>query len=350
MSELHHFGWYAARIKKQLPKDVFKPVPARLFGGLAYVIIVAAAFVLITFFQLHFLINIGLSVVIGASFASLGFLGHEILHGTVVRKPWLRDILGAIAFWPLSTGPKLWRKWHNITHHVHTQHEDNDPDAWPTLEKISKMKGIRAVYRLPLPVRAFFSFLSLSVQFTAHSLKMFVMYLKEFKPRKQPAVFFQAAAPWISWIGLLFIIGFQNWFFVYLLPLFIANFIVMAYISTNHRLNPLVEVNDPLANSLSVTVPKWVDVIHFNFSYHTEHHLFPGMSSKYYPLVKQHIKENWPERYHEMPMGQALKALWKTPRPYFQGNQLVDPRRVETYGSLGNGLDPDNIQSTSYKD
>ena len=54
-------------------------------------------------------------------------LGHEILHGTVVRKAWLRDFLGAIAFMPLSTGPKLWRKWHNATHHVHTQHEENDP-------------------------------------------------------------------------------------------------------------------------------------------------------------------------------------------------------------------------------
>lgn len=66
-------------------------------------------------------------------------LGHEILHGTVVRKAWLRDFLGAIAFMPLSTGPKLWRKWHNATHHVHTQHEENDPDAWPTLEKLKRV-------------------------------------------------------------------------------------------------------------------------------------------------------------------------------------------------------------------
>ncbi|PSL50640.1 fatty acid desaturase [Salsuginibacillus halophilus] len=350
MSELHHFGWYAASIKKHLPQDVFKPVPARLFGGLAYLTIVIGSFLLIGLFDLHLLLNLALSFIIGASFAGMGFLGHEILHGTVVRKPWLRDILGAIAFWPLSTGPKLWRKWHNITHHVHTQHGDDDPDAWPTLEKISKMKGFRLVYRLPLRIRATFSFASLAIQFTAHSLKMFTVYIKEFKPRKQPAVLFQTLAPWITWIGLLFIIGFQNWLFAFLIPLLIGNFIVMAYISTNHRLNPLVPVNDPLANSLSVTVPKWVNVIHFNFSYHTEHHLFPGMSSKYYPLVKEHIKSMWPERYHEMPMAKALKALWQTPRVYFDDNELVDPRKAETYGSLGNGLDPSNIQSRSYKD
>ena len=68
-----------------------------------------------------------------------------------------------------------------------------------------------------------------------------------------------------------------------------------------------------------------VDVIHFNFSYHTEHHLFPGMNPKYYPLVKQHIKEMWPERYHEMPMTQALIALWRTPRVYFERNEPIDP-------------------------
>ncbi|QHE51859.1 acyl-CoA desaturase [Pontibacillus sp. HMF3514] len=345
MKELHSFSWYAKHVKKHLPKDAFKPVPARLFGGLAYLLITVASFLLIGLLNFHPLINLLFSVVIGFSFAGLGFLGHEILHGTVVRKPWLRDILGAIAFFPLTTGPKLWRKWHNMEHHVHTQHEENDPDAWPTLEKISKMKAFRWVYRLPFSVRAFFSFASLTVQFTAHSMKMFTMYIKEFKPKTQPKVWLQIALPWATWISLIFVMGLEKWVFAFLIPLLIANFIVMAYISTNHRLNPLVPVNDPLANSLTVTVPKWVDVIHFNFSYHTEHHLFPGMSPKYYPLVKKHIKEMWPERYHEMPMGKALKALWNTPRVYFENYELVDPNQGAMYGSLGYGLDPDNVKS-----
>jgi fatty acid desaturase len=131
---------------------------------------------------------------------------------------------------------------------------------------------------------------------------------------------------------------------MFFLPLLIANLIVMAYISTNHRLNPTTDVNDPLANSLTVTVPKWVDVLHFNFSYHTEHHLFPGVSSKYYPYVKQLIKEHWPERYHEMRFDQALLALWKTPRPY-HNHDLIDPSNGNVFGTLGNGLDPENIRS-----
>ncbi|WP_078592494.1 fatty acid desaturase family protein [Evansella clarkii] len=343
MKDLHTFGWYAARVSKHLPKEAFKPVPTRLFGGLAYLITVVSGFLMIGLLNLHPLLNLLISGVIGLSFAGLGFLGHEILHGTVVRKPWLRDFLGAVAFWPLSTGPQLWRKWHNLTHHVHTQNDEKDPDSWPTLEKISKMKFLVWIYKLPLPVRAFSAFASLTVQFTMHSLKCFIMYIKEFQPKKRPKVWLQAILPWATWIGLMFVMGFEKWLFAFLIPLLIANFVVMAYISTNHRLNPITPVNDPLANSLTVTVPKWVNVLHFNFSYHTEHHLFPAMSSKYYPLVKEQIIKMWPERYHEMPMHKALAALWKTPRVYFQQNELVDPQGGTIYGSLGHGLDPENI-------
>ena len=343
MKELHTFGWYASRVSKHLPEEAFKPVPARLFGGLAYILVIVSGFLMIGFLNLHPILNLLISGVIGMSFAGMGFLGHEILHGTVVKKPWLRNTLGAIAFWPLSTGPQLWRKWHNMTHHVHTQSDGKDPDAWPTLEKISKLKFFVWVYKLPLFIRAFAAFASLTVQFSLHSIKCLTMYIKEFQPKKRPKVWMQAILPWASWIGLMFIMGFEKWVFAFLIPLLIANFIVMAYISTNHRLNPITPVNDPLANSLTVTVPKWVDVLHYNFSYHTEHHIFPAMNPKYYPMVKEKIKDLWPERYHEMPMNKALIALWKTPRVYYEDNILVDPQGGNAYGSLGHGLDPDNI-------
>jgi fatty acid desaturase len=343
LKELHSFAWYAARITPHLPKNVFKPVPTRLWGGLAYLLVTVAGFITIGAFNLNPFIYIGISIVLGTSFAAMGFLGHEILHGTVVRTAWLRDLLGAIAFWPLTTGPKLWRKWHNLTHHVHTQNDEHDPDAWPTFERLAKSRFLRWVYKLPHSFRAFASFVSLTGQFTLHSMHMLTIYVKEFNPKKRPAVWIEAVLPWATWIGLLVWIGPVKWFFAFLFPLLIANFIVMAYISTNHRLNPMTEINDPLANSLTVTVPKWVDVLHFNFSYHTEHHLFPGMSSKHYPLVKEQIKRMWPEQYHEMPLTQALKALWKTPRLYYNSNELIDPQKGHVFPSLGHGLNPTKI-------
>ncbi|MDN4074004.1 acyl-CoA desaturase [Fictibacillus sp. CENA-BCM004] len=339
MKDLHSFGWYASRITPHLSKDFFKPVPARLWGGFAYLLVVVAGLLAIGLFDLHIIINIVIAGVLGASYAAMGFLGHEILHGTVVKTAWLRNFLGAVAFWPLSTGPRLWRKWHNMNHHVHTQHDEKDPDAWPNHEKWIQNSLLRTIYRLPFGVRAFFSFLSLSVQFSMHGLKMFIEYIKDFNPKNRPAVLLQTVLPWATWIGIMFWMGPVKWLFAFLFPLLIANFIVMSYISTNHRLNPLTPVNDPLANSLTVTVPKWVDVLHFNFSYHTEHHLFPSMSPKYYPIIKQHIKKMWPERYHEMKMSNAMKALWNTPRIYYKDNELIDPHKKNTFGTLGNGLD-----------
>ncbi|WP_216830124.1 fatty acid desaturase family protein [Alkalihalobacterium elongatum] len=347
MKEYQSLSWYAARLKPHLPKEAFKPAPSRLLGGLAFLIVIVAGFLTVGLFELNIWGNLLIAVVLGSCYASLGFLGHEILHGTVVRKPWLRDLLGAIAFWPLCTGPSLWRKWHNMNHHVHTQDEHKDPDAWITADQLEKKPFIRLLYRIPLFIRASFSLLSLAMTFTVHSSRMFGIYIKDFDPRNRPKVWLQLILPWASWIGLLFWIGFTKWLFVFLIPLLIANFIVMAYISTNHRLNPLVPVNDPLANSLSVTVPKWVDAIHFNFSYHTEHHLFPSISPKYYPLVKEQIKQRWPERYHEMSFLKAMIALFKTPRLYYQQNELIDPREGNRYGSLGNGLDPNNISINS---
>ncbi|RXI99845.1 acyl-CoA desaturase [Anaerobacillus alkaliphilus] len=343
MKELKTFGWYAARVSKSLPKEAFQPVPTRLLGGLAYLLIVIVTLLAISLVQLPLIVTIILALVLGFSYASMGFLGHEILHGTVIRTPWLRNFLGAVFFWPLCTGPRLWRKWHNMEHHVHTQDEEKDPDAWPTAPEVSKYRIVRMVYKLPLGVRSFCEFLFLTVQFSLHSLNMFKLYLKQFHVKNRSAVIFQLLLPWISWFGLLFLIGPEKWFYAFLLPILIANFIVMSYISTNHRLNPLVEVNDPLANCLSVTVPKWVDILHFNFSYHTEHHLFPAMNPKYYPLVKEEILKRWPERYHQMPLIRALIVLWRTPRIYHEKNELLDPHGNRAYQTLGNGLHPKKI-------
>jgi fatty acid desaturase len=344
MKELKTFGWYAARVSPSLPKEAFQPVPTRLLGGLAYLSIVVASLLLIAMYDLSPFLLVALAFILGCSYAAMGFLGHEILHGTVVRTPWLRNLLGAVFFWPLCTGPRLWRKWHNMEHHIHTQDETRDPDAWPSVDKATKNLIVRWVYKLPLQVRSFFGFLFLTIQFSLHSLNMFKLYLKEFSGKNRSAVVFQLLLPWASWLGLLFLIGPVKWFFAFLIPLMIANAIVMGYISTNHRLNPLVDVNDPLANCLTVTVPKWVDVLHFNFSYHTEHHLFPAMNPKYYPLVKAEIVKQWPERYNQMSLVRALITLWKTPRVYHGKDDLLDPHGNKLFSTLGNGLNPKDIQ------
>jgi fatty acid desaturase len=350
MTEYKPFGWYAAKIAPHLPKDVYKPVPSRLLGGLAYLLITVTGIFTVSLFDLPIWLNVLLAVVIGLCFAGMGFLGHEILHGTVVKKAMLRNFFGAICFFPFTTGPLLWRKWHNMTHHVHTQHTHNDPDTWATLDIIENNPILRKILRVPKFIRALGYFLFLSINFNTHSTRMFFEFIREFKPSKRLSVWIQFLLPWATWIGLIFLIGPVDWIFAYLVPALIANVIVSSYIATNHNLNEQTSVNDPLANTLSVTVPKWVDALHFNFSYHTEHHLFPAINPKYYPIVKEEIKKRWPERYHEMPFGKAMMALLKTPRIYFEDKEFIDIQQGKIYGTLGNGLDPHNIDYRSLEE
>lgn len=347
MHDLHPGGWYGARIAPHLPKEVFEPVPARLWGGFAYLLITAGSIIAIGTLHLPWWANLLLALVIGQGFAGLGFLGHEILHGTVVRNARLRDWLGAVCFAQFSLGPKLWRKWHNMEHHGHTQVDDLDPDAWATMEELYRRPALRFLYRLPPSVRSFFTLVSYTLFFSIHSLLMFRRFYREFRPAERRQVLLQLLTPAALWLGLLVWMGPVLWLFAYLLPLMIANFLVIAYISSNHQLNPLAETNDPLAVSLTVTVPRWVDVLHFNFSYHTEHHLFPAMNPRWAPLVKAELLRLFPERYHSMSMARAMLTLWRTPRIYHERTSLVDPHRNRTFGTLGFGLDPSRPEPRS---
>jgi len=129
-----------------------------------------------------------------------------------------------------------------------------------------------------------------------------------------------------------------------LLPLVIANLIISLFVVTNHFLNP-VDDSDPLATSLTVTTYPWLERLFLNFNYHAEHHLLPHMSPRYAPQIAELLKELWPERYHQMPHGQALRAVWRTPRVYYDQIHLVDLREKTLYGTLGHGLGEKNRNS-----
>jgi len=95
------------------------------------------------------------------------------------------------------------------------------------------------------------------------------------------------------------------------LPMIITSVVVSSYVLTNHGLNPVDDGHDVVAASTTVTVPKVINRLHSNFSYHTEHHLFPTMNSKYYPLVGALFKERFPDRYHCIPFLHAWSGLWR---------------------------------------
>jgi fatty acid desaturase len=110
--------------------------------------------------------------------------------------------------------------------------------------------------------------------------------------------------------------------------------IVMLFIVTNHNLSPLSTVNDPLINSLSVTLPRVLEWLTLDFGFHVEHHLFPAMSHRQGRIVREVLRAQFPERYQSMPLGEAIRRLHRTARVYLDHTTLIDPNTGETWPTL----------------
>ncbi|MBB6098207.1 fatty acid desaturase [Deinobacterium chartae] len=344
MTELNHLRVYTKELKQHLPRDIFQPVPARLLWLIPYLGLIIAGALIIALTSWPIVIKIVLSLMMGFSFASLGFLGHEVLHGSVVKTPWLRDTIGGLCFFIFGLSSKLWRKWHNVDHHGHTQHPSLDPDAFETLEEYHKHVGIRFLYGLPPALRSFANFVSFTFWFSLLSPLMLKHYHRHLKPRERAVMYAQTLFPYLFWITVGILVGPVHFILIVVIPALIANFLVMSYIATNHLLCPLTETNDPLANSLTIQNPRWLDFLHLNFSHHVEHHIFPSVNPVHAPKIRALLLRLYPDRYQQMTWGRALLTLWRTPRLYGPDHKtLVSPEGM-TFGTLGHGLDPKNVR------
>jgi fatty acid desaturase len=342
MTEEQHLREYTKALKAILPKHFFEPVPARMM----YLPIFVGLFVLCAWGIVAtplVLLKLLLSFGAGYAFVGMGFLAHEILHGAVTKNPLVRSIAGTIAFLPLLVGARLWRKWHNVEHHGHTQHPHDDPDAMGTLEVAQQKPIFQWFFRQAPAFRSLFLFSSFTFWFSFHAHMMLRRFLPEFKPHERRVVIFQAILPYLVWLGVFLLVGPLNFLFVFVLPWVMANFIAMSFIATNHLLNPVTETNDPLMNSLTVRNPRWLEWLTLGFGLHVEHHIFPVLSPKYAHIVAAKIKELWPQRYNELPHWKALYYLWKTPRLYRDHRNLIEPTSGKVFGTMGFGL-PERVQ------
>jgi fatty acid desaturase len=144
----------------------------------------------------------------------------------------------------------------------------------------------------------------------------------------------QTLAAVVVWALVGYLVGPMGFLFAFVIPHLIANAVVMVYILSNHSLSPLTQTNDPLLNSLSVTAPRLLEVVHLQFGFHVEHHLFPAMSPRHAHLVREGIRRRWPGRYQAMSLARALHLLWISPRVYENATTLFHPRSQERWQAL----------------
>jgi fatty acid desaturase len=319
---------YVRELRAQLPSDAFTPATSRLVLVPTYLAVIVVAIVAIASGWIPWPVIPVLSVVIGVCFACLTFIAHETVHGGIVRGRVARQLVGWVGFLPFTLSPRLWAAWHDRVHHANAN-VDTDPDMYPTLAEYHASGRIRfLVNAFSLGGRRWRGGLSLILGFTVQSAHQLIAARRNafLKPRAFYLAIAETFAGIAVWGLVAWLVGFVSFLFVFVLPLLIANVIVMSFILTNHSLSPRVEINDPLVSGLSVTTPRWIEWVTLPFGYHVEHHLFPAMSSRHAGTVRDLLRKRWPERYQSMALGTALKRLHETARVYKDATTLVDPR------------------------
>lgn len=316
------------RIRRELP-HIFVPQPARAWAMLPLMAVALAATFTIIAFDLPWYAMLALAVVAGNNYGAGMLLGHECLHGSVVRQRWLQDALATVGLGTLLMSPSLWRVWHNIVHHGKTNNPMLDPDHFGTLRRYNQMKSTRVVNWLApgsgSPMSYFFMFYWLTFH-TQIVLWISSKHLPQFQMLNRRRAVIETFAFLAFWLGVGWLAGPWKSLFAVLLPILFGNFVVMMYLSTNHFMRPLTITNDALDNTMSVETFPLFDRLHFYFSHHVEHHMFPRVSSKFYPELRVWLKREVPDRYVCPSHLTALSYLFRTPRVYLDSKTLIDPR------------------------
>ncbi|MBI4292371.1 MAG: acyl-CoA desaturase [Betaproteobacteria bacterium] len=331
------------RIFRELPQEAFAPRPVRAVAALAIASAIAIGSTLLVVAPMPAFAAVLLSVLCGAAYGSLVLIGHEAAHGAVVRSRTLQELLmwGAFAIFMLS--PALWRVWHNRVHHQHTNRAADDPDNFDSVDSYHESAVVRFVAAMTPGSGRWLSLLYLPI--SAALVPQLILWRQSrrcqgFESLNRRRAAAESAAMAAFWCWLAFQLGLWSSLLVIVIPMLVASTIVMSYTATNHFLNPLVDDEDQLATSMGVTTHPWLDLIHFNFSHHAEHHLFPAMSSKYYPLVRAKLRQYAGERFVTPPHWKALLMVFRTPRFHVGKDVLVDPAsgRVATVAKVTEAL------------
>ncbi|PGV66221.1 hypothetical protein COD94_06280 [Bacillus cereus] len=320
-------SYYQREIRKKLPKEVFKNNPQRLLWLFFHLLLIILWSSIIIYTQ-NILIRLVCSILIGNSLGTLGFLGHEILHGTVIRGKKTMIFLGGVCMLHWGLPPQVWIAWHNKQHHHHTNKWFDDPDCFGPVGMYKKSRWVQFMEKLTPGSGTKRSYVFLFYWFSLHTVYNIMKNPKAFKlekNRKYGLMYFIGV--FIVWLCVSSLLTNQGWLFLMLIPLTVSNFVMMSYVATNHFISPSTDnVVDPLINTLTVRSNKFVEKMHLQNNFHIEHHLFPDINPSQAEKVRNVLKERWPERYQEMQHIEALKLVYKTPRFYSKYTELENPR------------------------
>lgn len=335
---------YAKSIRSMLPQEAFEPDPSKLFVLLLNMTILLVgwgiAAQLDSWPRALLVLYLPFALVMANCVVLLAFIGHDLMHGSVVRNRRLTRLVTLFSQAVLWMPPTLWKHLHNRAHHNHTN-ALTDPDRCYLHQHPNVLgKRVQTVLVPSVEVTLPGLMVGLVTAWGVHACRYLVAVLLypnrdcphvtaqlPIKPADRFAIALELLLIAALHLSLVAYLGFSPLQLAlgYFLPIGLGYAVMIFYIYTNHMACPMTGVNDPLVNSLSLRVPKFVDFIHCNFSHHAEHHIFPGLNSDYYPLVRTCIAKLYPERVgYVVPAMTAWRWLLATPRHYLSETTFTD--------------------------
>lgn len=334
---------YAKKLRPLLPAEAFAPDPSKLvllsINLVALMLGWAIASTLDRWPVSLLWLYLPIALVMGNSIIVLLFSSHNLMHGSVIKNKRLISIMSFLGLTLLWMPPTMWKAVHNREHHNKTNsmadpdrnYLDDQPKTWG--------KWIQNLFVPSAEVNPFWLAVGMTSAWGVHNFRNItsVLFFNDKSVDYVPAAFTisrkERRAIAIELLGIsaihlsiLFFLQFHplKLLFSYFLPIGIGYAGVMFYIYTNHMVSPMTTINDPTINSLSIRVPKIFDWLHLNFSYHTEHHIFPHINSDYYPLVRELLELHYPGRLKLINATEAWRLLLQTPRHYKDENTFTD--------------------------
>jgi fatty acid desaturase len=330
-------GYYRSILTKDLDPSVFRANPARLALYFFYQFSAIGLFIAIVQLNFSWPVKLICGLLIGFCNGSLGFICHELLHGSIIKSQGLQNFLGFFGTLPYLVSPTYWRYSHNRLHHGKTQQLSRDPDAFPNLRIYKTSRFMKFMFPYTPGSKHKRSSLYFFFWFSFHN------FMAQVHMRFRNSIFsdlnhrranLELAGQLTIAVGLLIYAGPSNWLWVAVVPTMVQNYLLMSYIATNHNLSPLTTKNDPLINSLSVSNHPVLEFLHLNFGYHVEHHIFPAVSGSHIKAVHFALKKHFPKEYLIVPKWQAMRALYSSARIYKNANELVHPESGATFPTL----------------
>src|ERR1041385_367912 len=316
-------------VKAELAPAVFARRPWRCLWMLPLLAFDVSLSLLLVRVWMPWYCAVPLALLLGNLRASALFFAHEVVHGATVHKRWLQNVLAFPACMTFFFSPNTWRIWHNRSHHGHTNQPGKDPDNFGTLEEFRKSDRRTRWFSKFAPGGGhwlsaiyLFAFFAIQAQNVIWAKSMRMPGYEQFS-RVRAAL--ETAFYVMFWSTVAFLTGVRGTLLIVLLPMAIGNAVILSYVLTNHMLRPLRTSEETLTTTMSVRTLRLFDWMHFYFSHHVEHHLFPTVCSSQMPKIRRVLQERFGSQYLCPPHWQAVWMIFRTPRIYDGADALVDP-------------------------